>query len=71
MIFRKDELLVRQLTDTDAWSLLKWLTDPHVLEFYEGQQSSGGPSGMESSGDPMLRKVWLQEGEIPSGTRDV
>ena len=37
MLYKKDKLLVRQLKETDKELLVKWLTDPTVLEFYEGR----------------------------------
>lgn len=37
VVFKKDGLCVRQLCQDDAGLLLKWLTTPDVLEFYEGR----------------------------------
>ncbi|WP_199256861.1 MULTISPECIES: GNAT family N-acetyltransferase [Bacillaceae] len=37
MIFQKDSLVVRELVETDKDILAKWLSDPHVLEYYEGR----------------------------------
>ncbi|WP_136604553.1 GNAT family N-acetyltransferase [Paenibacillus dokdonensis] len=37
IIFRQGELAVRSLTEEDAALLLKWLSDPRVLEFYGGR----------------------------------
>jgi len=37
MIFAKDGLVVRRLTAADASLLVKWLSDPRVLEYYGGR----------------------------------
>lgn len=37
MLFCSDHLGIRILTEADAPLLVKWLTDPQVLEFYEGR----------------------------------
>ncbi len=37
MRIRKDEILIRDFTESDLTLLLKWLTDDRVLEFYEGR----------------------------------
>lgn len=37
ILFRTEKLAVRCLEDTDKGFLLKWLTDPIVLEYYEGR----------------------------------
>lgn len=37
ILFQQNELSVRQLTNQDAPLLVKWLSDPRVLEFYEGR----------------------------------
>lgn len=33
----KDNILIRPLTENDFETLLKWLTDERILEFYEGR----------------------------------
>lgn len=37
LIFHQHGLLVRRLQHSDAPLLVKWLSDPRVLEFYEGR----------------------------------
>lgn len=37
MIFQNDALHVRKLVETDKEKLAKWLSDPRVLEYYEGR----------------------------------
>ncbi|MBS4174388.1 GNAT family N-acetyltransferase [Bacillus sp. FJAT-49736] len=37
MIFQKDSLTVRKLEEEDKEKLVKWLSDPRVLEYYEGR----------------------------------
>jgi aminoglycoside 6'-N-acetyltransferase len=37
MLFREGELSVRPLAEEDAALLAAWLSDPRVLEFYEGR----------------------------------
>jgi len=37
MIFQRDALVVRELVESDKEKLAKWLSDPRVLEYYEGR----------------------------------
>ncbi|MGF2616435.1 acetyltransferase [Rossellomorea vietnamensis] len=39
MLFQKGSLLVRPLESKDSGVLQKWLSDPRVLEFYEGRDN--------------------------------
>lgn len=39
MLFQNDKLVVRLLEQTDSSLLAKWLSDPLVLEFYEGRDN--------------------------------
>ncbi|OLN21253.1 GNAT family N-acetyltransferase [Domibacillus antri] len=39
MLFQKGKLKVRELEERDQNLLVKWLSDPVVLEFYEGRDS--------------------------------
>lgn len=39
MLFEKDKVCVRKLEDKDKYDLVKWLSDPEVLEFYEGRDN--------------------------------
>ncbi|MET1013829.1 MAG: GNAT family N-acetyltransferase [Paenisporosarcina sp.] len=39
MIFQQNELVVRELKKEDSVLLAKWLSDPVVLEFYEGRDN--------------------------------
>lgn len=39
MIFQKGKLIVRELEIKDGPLLAKWLSDPRVLEFYEGRDN--------------------------------
>lgn len=37
MLFRRDELSVRELDEVDVPVMAHWLSDPRVLEYYEGR----------------------------------
>jgi len=38
MIFiQKDEIVIRELTEKDAYLLVNWLSNPDVLKYYEGR----------------------------------
>ena len=37
MKIEKDEITIRDFTETDLPLMLKWLTDKRVLEYYEGR----------------------------------
>jgi aminoglycoside 6'-N-acetyltransferase len=37
LVYKTDDLLVRTLEQTDQELLVKWLSDPKVLEYYEGR----------------------------------
>ncbi len=39
MLFQKGELLVRYVIEDDAPIMSKWLTDPEVLQYYEGRDN--------------------------------
>ncbi|MDN3015549.1 GNAT family N-acetyltransferase [Paenibacillus sp. BSR1-1] len=39
MLFKSDGLKVRKLEEKDKYLLAKWLSDPSVLEFYEGRNN--------------------------------
>ncbi|MFF2447383.1 GNAT family N-acetyltransferase [Neobacillus sp. NPDC058068] len=39
MLFEKEEIKVRQLQQEDKYLLVKWLSNPSVLEFYEGRDN--------------------------------
>ncbi|UTR10362.1 acetyltransferase [Evansella sp. LMS18] len=39
MLFQKESLVVRALEDKDKHHLVKWLSDPAVLEYYEGRDN--------------------------------
>ncbi|MEI2665404.1 GNAT family N-acetyltransferase [Rossellomorea sp. LJF3] len=40
MLFQNESLRVREMESKDAQLLAKWLSDPRVLEFYEGRDQS-------------------------------
>ena len=40
MLFQNESLRVREMESKDALLLAKWLSDPRVLEFYEGRDQS-------------------------------
>ena len=40
MLFQNGKLMVRELEAKDASLLTKWLSDPAVLEFYEGRDNA-------------------------------
>ena len=37
MKIEKDEITIRDFTETDLPLMFKWLTDQRVLEYYEGR----------------------------------
>ena len=37
MLFQKDNVSVRYVVEEDAPIISKWLTDPEVLQYYEGR----------------------------------
>jgi aminoglycoside 6'-N-acetyltransferase len=37
IVFNKGKLLVRKIEKSDASLMVKWLTDPEVLQYYEGR----------------------------------
>jgi aminoglycoside 6'-N-acetyltransferase len=37
MLYKNDEITVRTLTENDAPLLVKWLSDPQVIEYYAGR----------------------------------
>ncbi|EJQ70107.1 conserved hypothetical protein [Bacillus mycoides] len=39
MLFQKGQLLVRYVIKNDASIISKWLTDPEVLQYYEGRDN--------------------------------
>ena len=39
MLFQNGDLKVRKLEDKDKFLLVKWLSDPTILEFYEGRDN--------------------------------
>ncbi|MGH1285940.1 GNAT family N-acetyltransferase [Bacillus toyonensis] len=39
MLFQKGDLLVRYVIEDDAPIISKWLTDPEVLQYYEGRDN--------------------------------
>ncbi|MBI2885934.1 MAG: GNAT family N-acetyltransferase [Chloroflexi bacterium] len=51
MLFEKDGLLVRLLAEGDLPFLARWLSDPRVLEFYEGRDR---PHTLESVRDKYM-----------------
>jgi aminoglycoside 6'-N-acetyltransferase len=39
LLFQKDKLIVRPLKVEDCHTLARWLSDPRILEFYEGRDN--------------------------------
>lgn len=39
MLFQKEQLLVRNLELDDKYLLAKWLSDPEILQYYEGRDN--------------------------------
>ncbi|MFJ5716915.1 hypothetical protein [Neobacillus sp. NPDC093127] len=39
MLFEKEKIKVRQLQPEDKYLLVKWLSNPSVLEYYEGRDN--------------------------------
>ncbi|MVO99533.1 GNAT family N-acetyltransferase [Paenibacillus lutrae] len=44
IVFQQGELSVRKLAPEDAHLLVKWLSDPRVLEYYEGRDRPHDPA---------------------------
>lgn len=61
MRIAKDDILIRDLAESDLPLMYKWLTDDRVLEFYEGRDIR---FTMETLADQFL-------GELPDGFRVV
>lgn len=57
MLFQKDKLLVRSLEKNDSFLLAKWLSDPLVLEFYEGRDN---PFNLEK----VIKKFFKRENDV-------
>jgi len=70
MLFQNDKLVVRTLTLEDHLLLVKWLSDPIVLEYYEGRDNSFSEEMVlkkfYSSNDETSRCILEYEG-IPIG----
>lgn len=49
MLFEKDKVCVRKLEDKDKYDLVKWLSNPEVLEFYEGRDNPFGLDKVDES----------------------
>jgi len=39
MLFQKEKLLIRELERKDKYLLSKWLSDPEILQYYEGRDN--------------------------------
>ena len=39
MLFQKEKLIVRELECSDKYILSKWLSDPEILQYYEGRDN--------------------------------
>ncbi|MBM7583941.1 hypothetical protein JOC86_000478 [Bacillus pakistanensis] len=39
MLFQNGNLMIRKLEKKDKYLLVKWLSNPSVLEFYEGRDN--------------------------------
>lgn len=39
MLFQKEGLLIRYVMEDDVSIISKWLTDPEVLQYYEGRDN--------------------------------
>lgn len=46
---KKNSIVLRELMEEDKYRLLKWLTDPQVLQFYEGRDNPYTVSKVETS----------------------
>jgi len=55
MIYRKDKITVRPITETDQQLLADWLSNPELLQYYEGRDR---PHDLE-----MVREHFYQEGD--------
>jgi len=47
MLFQKENLLIRELEWKDKYLLSKWLSDPEVLQYYEGRDNPFDVEKME------------------------
>ena len=71
MLFQKENLLVRYVTKDDAPIISKWLTDPEVLQCYEGRDN---PQSVEKVLDHFInnpnsneKRCLVELNEIPIG----
>lgn len=68
MLLRDGALTVRPLRDGDADTLLRWLSDPRVLEFYEGRDAHFTPEAIrEKFFDGELSRCIIEWEGIPAG----
>ncbi|WP_242234943.1 GNAT family N-acetyltransferase [Bacillus cereus group sp. BfR-BA-01316] len=71
MLFQKGQLLVRYVIEEDAPIISKWLTDPEVLQYYEGRDN---PQSVEKVLDHFIhnpnsleKRCLVEFDEIPIG----
>src|SRR5947207_15983482 len=69
-MFEAGDLRVRPLTEADVPSMARWLSDPRVLEFYDGRDQPSDEAAVRARyllvGDPVERCV-VEEGGTPVG----
>lgn len=66
MLFQTNNLTIRQITPQDAGHLVKWLSDPNVLQWYEGRDRPHTREMVEDTfyqknGDPVQACIVLYE----------
>ncbi|KFN01097.1 N-acetyltransferase [Bacillus clarus] len=71
MLFQKENLSVRYVIEDDAHLISKWLTDPEVLQYYEGRDN---PQSVEKVLDNFIhnpnsneKRCLIQLDEMPIG----
>ncbi len=70
ILLRNGPISVRPLRDQDAGSLLKWMTDPAVLEWYEGRDAGFTPERVRRDfyeEEPGCRRCIIEYEELPIG----
>lgn len=70
MLIQEDNLSIRQLKDGDQQFLLKWLTNPKVLKYYEGRDRSFSLKKIEEKffqREDEETRCLIQYNELPIG----
>ncbi len=70
LLLKQEKLLIRPLTPEDARLLLRWLTDPAVLEWWEGKSAVFTPQRVQEdfyTEEPFLRRCIIEYEDSPIG----